>query len=136
MTPSDKPREIAEKYFPTEERLSDYSLYNQLQQSNQDNLLSDLTALISEHYVPKDDYDKLGRLMDQLAEADEKQTSELLQQRDELREALKDAIGIIRTWHGMGVIDEAKEADMWRIYSSHAPEMKKLIAAIKNTETK
>ena len=51
-------------------------------------LLSDLTALISEHYVPKDDYDKLGRLMDQLAEADEKQTSGLLRQRDELREEL------------------------------------------------
>ncbi len=59
---------------------------------------------------------------------------ELLQQRDELREALRGAIGIIRTWHGIGIIDEAKEADMWRIYSSHAPEMKKLIAAIKNTD--
>ena len=39
-------------------------------------------------------------------------------------------------YDGMGVIDEAKEADMWRIYSSHAPEMKKLIAAIKNTDAK
>ena len=61
-----------------------------------DGCLSDLTALISEHYVPKDDYDKLGRLMDQLAEADEKQTSELLRQRDELREALQSLMGGVR----------------------------------------
>jgi len=77
--------------------------------------LSDLTALISEHYVPKDDYDKLGRLMDQLAEADEKQTSGLLRQRDELREALKQIMfssGTLKT-----VQDIAE-------------------AAIKNTETK
>jgi len=78
--------------------------------------VSDLTALISEHYVSREE------------------CKELLQQRDELREALRGAIGIIRTWHGIGIIDEAKEADMWRIYSSHAPEMKKLIAAIKNTD--
>jgi hypothetical protein len=54
MTPSDKLREIAEKYFPTEEKLSNNSLYNQLQQSSRDNLLSDLTALISENYYPKE----------------------------------------------------------------------------------
>ena len=83
---------------------------------NEPTFLSDLTALISEGYVSKEKHDKV------------------LQQRDELREALRGAIGIIRTWHGIGIIDEAKEADMWRIYSSHAPEMKKLIAAIKNTD--
>lgn len=71
---------------------------------------------------------------DTALETARKYASELLQQRDELREALRGAIGIIRTWHGIGIIDEAKEADMWRIYSSHAPEMKKLIAAIKNTD--
>ena len=59
MTTSDKLREIAEKYFPTEERLSNYSLYNQLQQSNRDNLLSDLTALISEHYTANEEVDKM-----------------------------------------------------------------------------
>ena len=64
-------KRIAEKYFPTEEKLSNNSLYNQLQQSSQDNLLSDLTALISENYVEKAKYD------------------ELLRQRDELREALE-----------------------------------------------
>ena len=42
-------REISEKYFPTEEKLSNNSLYNQLQQSSQDNLLSDLTALLEQH---------------------------------------------------------------------------------------
>ena len=72
MTTSDKLREIAEKYFPTEERLSNYSLYNQLQQSNQDNLLSDLTALISEHYVAKEEVDKMvsERLREELIEFD------------------------------------------------------------------
>ena len=59
MTTSDKLREIEEKYFPTEERLSNYSLYNQLQQSNQDNLLSDLTALISEHYTANEEVKKM-----------------------------------------------------------------------------
>ena len=54
MTPSDKLREIAEKYFPIEEKLSSSSLYNQIQQTNQVNLLSDLTALISEGYYPKE----------------------------------------------------------------------------------
>ncbi len=54
MTPSDKLREIATRHFPVEEKLSNNSLYNQLQQSSQDNLLSDLTALISEHYYPKE----------------------------------------------------------------------------------
>ena len=54
MTTSDKLREIAVKFFPTEEKLSNNSLYNQLQQSSQDNLLSDLTALISENYYPKE----------------------------------------------------------------------------------
>jgi len=54
MTTSDKLREIATRHFPVEEKLSNNSLYNQLQQSSQDNLLSDLTALISEHYYPKE----------------------------------------------------------------------------------
>jgi len=49
MTTSDKLREISEKYFPTEEKLSNNSLYNQLQQSSQDKLLSDLTALLEQH---------------------------------------------------------------------------------------
>ena len=54
MTPSDKLRKIAVKFFPTEEKLSNNSLYNQLQQSSQDKLFSDLTALISEDYYPKE----------------------------------------------------------------------------------
>jgi len=54
MSNTDKLREIATRHFPVEEKLSNNSLYNQLQQSSQDNLLSDLTALISENYIPKE----------------------------------------------------------------------------------
>ena len=61
--------------------------------------------------------------------------SELLQQRDELREALGSAIKIIRCSHGIGMLEDEERA-IWEIYSNHAPEMKKLKAAIKNTETK
>jgi len=56
MNNTDKLREIATRHFPVEEKLSNNSLYNQLQQSSQDNLLSDLTALISEGYVTKEKY--------------------------------------------------------------------------------
>ena len=54
MTTSDKLREIATRFFPTEEKLSSSCLYNQIQQTNQYNLFSDLTALISEDYYPKE----------------------------------------------------------------------------------
>ena len=74
MSNTDKLREIATRNFPVEEKLSNNSLYNQLQQSSQDNLLSDLTALISEGYVEKAKYD------------------EAVRQRDELREALIDMV--------------------------------------------
>ena len=69
MTTSDKLREIATRHFPVEEKLSNNSLYNQLQQSSQDNLLSDLTALISEDYVEKAKYDEAVRQRDELWEA-------------------------------------------------------------------
>lgn len=84
MTTSDKLREFGQKV------MREYGRWWDVEAKDADKFVSDLIALISEHYVPKDDYDKLGRLMDQLAEADEKQTSELLQQRDELREALEE----------------------------------------------
>ena len=112
MSNTDKLREFGQKV------IREYGRWWGIEEKDTDKFLSDLTALISEGYVSKEKHDKV------------------LQQRDELREALRGAIGIIRTWHGIGIIDEAKEADMWRIYSSHAPEMKKLIAAIKNTEKK
>ncbi len=46
-------REFAEKQFPLSKELKKEVLYNQIQQAKQDELLSDLTALISEHYYPK-----------------------------------------------------------------------------------
>ena len=69
MSNTDKLREIATRHFPVEEKLSNNSLYNQLQQSSQDNLLSDLTALISEGYVEKAKYDEAVRQRDELKEA-------------------------------------------------------------------
>ena len=64
MTPSDKLREIVEKWGYTVE----FGEWHE--DDERDELLSDLTALISEGYVEKSKYD------------------ELLRQRDELREAL------------------------------------------------
>jgi len=50
MTPSDKLREIVEKTFPLfGSRLDEW------REVERDRLLSDLTALISEHYVEKKD---------------------------------------------------------------------------------
>ena len=48
MTTSDKLREIARKHFPIDKDVKNNTIYNQIQQSKQDSLLSDLTALISE----------------------------------------------------------------------------------------
>ena len=49
MTPSDKLREIVEKTFPLfGSRLDEW------RKVERDRLLSDLTALISEHYYPKE----------------------------------------------------------------------------------
>jgi len=56
MTPSDKLREIARKHFPIDKDVKNNTIYNQIQQSKQDSLLSDLTALISEGYVEKAKY--------------------------------------------------------------------------------
>ncbi len=56
MTTSDKLREIARKHFPIDKDVRNNTIYNQIQQSKQDSLLSDLTALISEGYVTKEKY--------------------------------------------------------------------------------
>ena len=74
MTTSDKLREIAEKCFPMDKRLSEDWLYNSIQQKDVDTFVSDLTALISDGYVEKVKYD------------------EAVQQRDELKEALVDMV--------------------------------------------
>ena len=48
MSNTDKLREIARKHFPIDKDVKNNTIYNQIQQSKQDSLLSDLTALISE----------------------------------------------------------------------------------------
>lgn len=67
-------REFAEKQFPLSKELKKEVLYNQIQQAKQNECLSDLTALIEEHYVSKEEHNKV------------------VQQRDELREALVDMV--------------------------------------------
>ena len=47
-------REFAEKQFPLSKELKKEVLYNQMQQAKQNECLSGLTALISEHYYPKE----------------------------------------------------------------------------------
>ena len=47
-------REFAEKQFPLSKELKKEVLYNQIQQAKQNECFSDLTALISEHYVAKE----------------------------------------------------------------------------------
>ena len=54
MTNEQKLREFATKQFPLSKELKKEVLYNSIQQAKQDECLSDLTALISEHYYPKE----------------------------------------------------------------------------------
>ncbi len=56
MSNTDKLKEIARKHFPIDKDVKNNTIYNQIQQSKQDSLLSDLTALISEGYVEKSKY--------------------------------------------------------------------------------
>ena len=64
MTPSDKLREIAVKWCPWSEKTSfkrngkDYVPFDQM--------VSDLTALISEHYIDKDIHERLVERADEL----------------------------------------------------------------------
>ena len=67
--------------------------------------VSDLTALISENYVEKAKYD------------------ELLQQRDELREALIEVMVILKDCYPL-------------LFDNEKPAVRQAEAAIKNTETK
>lgn len=102
MTNSDEAiRDIAEKTFP----LDTEELYNSLQRLYRSELIERITALISEHYYPKEKYD------------------ELLQQRDELREALEH---IAEYWN-RDRNDEAMHNALWEIINTAE-------AAIKNTE--
>ena len=49
-----KLREFATKQFPLSKELKKEALYNLIQQAKQDECFSDLTALISEGYYPKE----------------------------------------------------------------------------------
>lgn len=49
-------------------------------------------------------------------------------ERDQLREACREAIDIIHIWHG--------EGEEWDIYYEHSPEMKRLRAALSGQEAK
>ena len=46
----------------------------------------------------------------------------LERQRDELVEALKASVGVIKVWHNMGMPES--DTETWRIYYDHSPEMK------------
>jgi len=59
MTNEQKLREFAEKQFPLSKELKKEVLYNLIQQAKQDECLSDLTALISEHYTANEEVDKM-----------------------------------------------------------------------------
>ena len=59
MTNEQKLREFATKQFPLSKELKKEVLYNLIQQAKQDELLSDLTALISEHYTANEEVDKM-----------------------------------------------------------------------------
>jgi len=54
MTNEQKLREFATKQFPLSKELKKEALYNLIQQAKQDECFSDLTALISENYYPKE----------------------------------------------------------------------------------
>jgi hypothetical protein len=71
--------------------------------NNEPTFLPDLTALISEHYYPKEKYD------------------ELLQQRDELKEALINVMVVVRDCYPL-------------LFDNEKPAVKQAEAAIKNTE--
>lgn len=118
-------REFAEKQFPLSKELKKEVLYNQIQRAKQNECLSDLTALISEHYYPKEKYD------------------ELLRQRDELKEALismmwqfayygtKNNVAVMHTG-GLSALEDAFVA----LGLSDPITVADFEAAIKNTETK
>ena len=59
-------RDFAEKQFPLSKELKKEVLYNQIQQAKQNECLSDLTALISEGYVSKEEHDKVVQQRDEL----------------------------------------------------------------------
>ena len=72
-------------------------------QPNPDGCLSDLTALISENYVSKEEHDKV------------------LQQRDELREALINVMVILKDCYPL-------------LFDNEKPAVKQAEVAIKNTD--
>lgn len=49
--------------------------------------------------------------------------------KDDLLAALHGAVGVIKSWHNMGVV-EGSELDVWPIYYAHSPEMKPIRDAL------
>jgi len=115
MTPSDKLREIAEKYKTGGYRIvNDYAGNKTMQRyDNENELLSDLTALISENYVEKAKYDELLRQRDELRE----KYSKLLDATSELLRSMK-----------------TDNVELKKSINEMAKNMAAEIAAIKNTD--
>ncbi len=92
-------KNIAEKYFPIKECQFSIDKYALDKIKEHDDLLSDLTALISEGYVDKDIHDRLIERADELTTELEElklKYDDLLQQRNELKEKLSEAIATIK----------------------------------------
>ena len=104
MTTSDKLREIAAKWKLTQADLEIWKAERRIVQTPIPGFLSDLTALISEDYVERAEYD------------------ELLRQRDELREALIIAVNVMKQYY-----------DLYNAFDERNA-IKLAEAAIKNTE--
>jgi hypothetical protein len=104
--------------------------------------VSDLTALISEHYVSKEEYDEEkksnallhkamvtaekgghDKAMEEISEHyyPKEKYDELLQQRDELKEALINVMVVVRDCYPL-------------LFDNEKPAVKQAEAAIKNTE--
>ena len=58
----------------------------------------------------------------------ERENAALRSKLGEMRELLQTSVGLIKTWHNMGMPEG--DAETWRIYYEHAPEMKSLRAAL------
>ena len=106
-------REFAEKQFPLSKELKKEVLYNQIQQAKQNECFSDLTALISEHYVSREEYNELLRQRDELRD----KYSQLLEYTSEFLKSMRTDNGELKK----------SIAEMSRDMASEA-------AAIKNTD--
>ena len=108
-----KLREIAYKHAEPKVIWNDGNMSIYPDEEKIESLLSDLTALISEHYYPKEKYD------------------ELLQQRDELKEKYSK---ILEATSELLKSMKTDNAELKKSIAEMRINMAKEIAAIKNTE--